>query len=71
MLSADADRGCLIARNNDVVDEAWQRRDATDQERGESAPVGGKFGGVAVHAMEPIHVRHGNVGMSNEEVAEK
>ena len=41
---------------DDVVDEAGERRQAADYEGGDGAPVGAEFGGVAVDAVEPVHV---------------
>ncbi len=71
VLSADTDdRGWVpVARYDDIVDKARKRRDATDEECDHGAPIGSEFWRVAVHAVEPVHVRHGDVAFSDDEVA--
>lgn len=69
MLTALRDAGRAIARYNDVIYEAGERRDAADEEGGNGAPVGAEFGRVAVHAVEVVHVGYGYVPASDDEVA--
>lgn len=52
-----------------IVHEAWKRRDTTEEECDDCAPVGTEFGRVAVDAMEVVHVGDGDVGFSYEEIA--
>ena len=69
MLTADGDARRLATRYLDVVDKAGERRNAADEEGGDCAPVGGELGRVAVHAVEVVHVRHGDSSSSDNEVA--
>jgi hypothetical protein len=69
VLTALRDAGLAITRYNDVIYEAGERRDAADEEGGDGAPVGGVSGGVAVHAVEVVHVGYGHVPASDDEVA--
>jgi hypothetical protein len=45
-----------VERN--TVDEAGKRGRKTNDERDDTAPIRGVAGGVAVHAVEIVHVRH-------------
>ena len=69
MLSTKAHARSLITGNDDVIDEAWQRRDAANEEGGNGAPVAGKLGVVAVDAMEVVHVGHRDVATANNVIA--
>jgi hypothetical protein len=52
-----------------AVDEAGKRRREANDERDHTAPVGGVAGGVAVHAVEVVHVGHGDVAATGDVVA--
>lgn len=69
MLTAQRDAGRLTACYNDAVDEAWERRDAADEEGDDGTPVAGVSGRVAVHAVEVVHVGYRYVTASDDEVA--
>ena len=69
MLTAQRDAGLLTTCYNNVVDEAWERGDAADEEGDDGTPVTGVSGRVAVHAMEVVHVGYGHVTASDDEVA--
>ena len=69
MLAAQRDAGLAVARDDDVADEAGQRRRAADEEGGESAPVGGEPRRVAVDAVEIVHGRYGNPAAADDVVA--
>lgn len=55
-LTADGHAGLLPARDDDIVDEARQWRNAADEEGGDSPPIATPSGGVAVDAMEIVHI---------------
>ena len=57
------------ARYYDIVDKARKRRYTTNDKCGNGAPIGSKFGRVAVNAVKPVHVRHRYVASSDNEVA--
>jgi hypothetical protein len=63
MLSAQAHNRLRIflLRDGDVVNEARKRRRKPDDHSGDRSPVGRVFGGVAVDAVEVVHVRHRDV----------
>ena len=69
MLTAQRDARLAIARYNDVVDEAWKRGNAADEEGDDGAPVASVSGRVAVDAVEVVHVRYGHVTASDDVVA--
>jgi hypothetical protein len=52
-----------------TVDEAGQRGRETDDERDDTAPVGGISSGVAVHAVKVVHVGHGDIAAAGNVVA--
>lgn len=52
-----------------IVHEARKRRDTTEEECDDCAPVGTEFGRVSVDSMEVVHVGDGDVGFSYEEIA--
>lgn len=70
MLTADGDAGGLISCLLDVVDKAWQRGNAADEERDHRPPVRAEFGRVAVHSVEVVHVRDRDISSADDEVAE-
>lgn len=47
-----------MASHNDVVDEAWERRNTANYEGEDGAPIRRIFGRVAVDAVEVVHVGH-------------
>lgn len=69
MLTTHRDASGAQAGHNNVVDEAWKRRDAADEECGNGAPVAAIFGRVAVDTVEVIHIRYGHVTASDDIVA--
>jgi hypothetical protein len=69
MLTAQRHAGLAITRRNDVVDEAGERGDGTDEKGGNGAPVAGVSGRVAVDAVEVVHVGDGHVTASDDVVA--
>lgn len=69
MLTAQGNAGRRTARYLDVVDEAWERRNAADEKGGDCPPIAGVSGGVAVDAMEVVHVGDGHVTASDNVVA--
>jgi hypothetical protein len=52
-----------------AVDEAGERRREAHDKRDDAAPVGGVTRGVAVHAVEVVHVGDGHVASSSDVVA--
>jgi hypothetical protein len=58
-----------VSRYYDIVDKARKRRDTTNEECDNGAPIGGKFGRIAVDTMKPVHVRYRHVASSDNEVA--
>jgi hypothetical protein len=69
VLTTGRDAGRLTTRNNDIVDEAWERGNAADEEGDHGTPIARVSGRVAVHAVEVIHVGYGYVTASDDEVA--
>jgi hypothetical protein len=69
VLTAHRYAGLAIACCNDVVDEARKRGNAADEEGGDSAPITGVFGRIAVHAVEVVHVGYGHITSSDDIVA--
>lgn len=69
MLTPRRDAGLAIARCDDVVDEAGERRDAADEEGDNGAPVATVSGRVAVDAVEVVHVWYGYITASDDIVA--
>lgn len=70
MLATERNLGRLTTRNNDTIHETGKRRDTADDEGHHGAPVGGVVRGVAVDAVEVVHVWYGDVSSANNEVAE-
>ena len=69
VLTAQGDAGRAKARYNDVIDEAGERGDTADEEGGDGTPVASESGGVAVDAVEVVHVGYGHVTASDDVVA--
>ena len=69
MLTTQGYAGLFTACYNDVVGEAGKRGNAADEEGGDGAPVGGKFGRVAVDTVKVVHVRYGHVPTSDDVIA--
>ena len=55
-LTAGGHAGLLPARNDDIVDEAGERRNAADKEGRYSPPIASPPGRVAIDAMEIVHI---------------
>ncbi len=68
MLTTFGDASRAPTCYDDTVDEARKRRRTPDDERKNCAPIRAKFRRIAVDAMEPVHVRYGHVGSSDDEV---
>lgn len=69
MLATTRDTSFPITCHDNVVDETWHRRDTSDEEGRNSAPVRSNLGLVAVHSMEVIHVRYGDLAAADNVVA--
>ena len=69
MLTADGNAGRAVARHDDVVHEPRKGRHAADEEGGHSAPIGRELGRVPVHAVEVVHVGHGDFAAAHDVVA--
>lgn len=69
VLATNGNTGGGAAGFLNIVHEARKRRDTTEEEGDDCAPVGTEFGRVSVDAMEVVHVGHGHVGFSYEEIA--
>lgn len=69
VLATNGNTGGGAAGFLNIVHEARKRRDTTEEECDDCAPVGTEFGRVAVDAMEIVHVGDGDVGFSYEEIA--
>jgi hypothetical protein len=52
-----------------AVDEAGERGRETHDKRDDAAPVGGVARGVAVHAVEIVHIGDGHVASAGDVVA--
>lgn len=70
MLATNGDGSRRSSGFLDVVDESRERGDAADEESHDGAPVGAEFRGVAVHAVEVVHVRDGDVAFADDEVVD-
>ena len=68
MLPANANTSLAHAGCSDVVDEPRERRDASNEKCSSRAPVAGKPGRIAIDAAEEVHIRDGNVGLTDDEV---
>jgi len=66
MLTSFRDACLAVSGNNDIVDEAGKWRDATDEEGSHGTPVGSKFGRVAVHAVEVVHIWNRHIAASDD-----
>jgi hypothetical protein len=69
VLTAQRDAGLAKTRYNNVVDEAGEWGNAANEEGDYGAPVASKSGGVAVDAVEVVHVGYGHVTTSDDIVA--
>lgn len=69
VLPTNGDTGGGAAGFLNIVHEARKRRDTTEEECDDCAPVGTEFGRVSVDAVEIVHVGDGDVGFSYEEIA--
>lgn len=69
VLATNGNTGGGAAGFLNIVHEAWKRRDTTEEECDDCAPVGTEFGRVSVDAVEVVHVGDGDVGFSYEEIA--
>lgn len=58
-----------MTRHNDVVNKTWEWRDAANEKGSNGAPVGAKLGRIAVDSVEVVHVGHGYITTSDNEVA--
>lgn len=58
-----------MTSHNDVVDEAWEGRNAANDEGEDGTPIRSIFGRVAVDAVEVVHVGHRHVATSDNEIA--
>jgi hypothetical protein len=54
---------------NNVVDESRKWGNAADEKGNNSTPVGAELGRVSVDAVEIVHIRDGDVTLSDNEVA--
>jgi hypothetical protein len=52
-----------------VIDEPRKRRSETDDQRNHATPVRGISRGIAIHAVEVVHVRHRHIAAASEVVA--
>lgn len=68
-LTANGHAGLLPARNDNIVDEAGERRNAADEEGGYSPPIATPSGRVAVDAMKIIHIGNRYLSTSYDVVA--
>ena len=69
MLTAQRDGGLAETSYNDAVDKAGERGNAADEKGGNGTPVARKFGRVAVHAVEVVHVRYRHIAFADNVVA--
>lgn len=69
MLAAQRNAGLAVSRHNDVVDEAGEWGNASDEESGDGAPVARISGRVSVNAVEVVHIGYGHVAAPDDEVA--
>lgn len=60
MLTTQRHTGSAMPCNNNIVDEAGERRDAADEKGDNGTPITSKFWRIAVDTVEVIHVGHGN-----------
>lgn len=58
-----------MTSDNDVVDEAWKRRDTADNERSKGAPIGCELGAISVYAVELVHIHDRDVAAADDIVA--
>lgn len=68
MFSAFRYAGSATARSNDVVHKTGERGNGADEECNHGPPVATKFGRVAIHAVEVVHIWHGHLPTSNDVV---
>ena len=69
MLTTGRNPRLTHTRHDDVVDEAWKWRDRANEEGGDGPPVAGVARGVAVYAVEVVHVGDGDVAAADDVVA--
>lgn len=70
MLTSDGDTGRAQTCDDDVVHKAREWRNTADEEGYDGTPVCSILGRVSIHPMEVVHIRHGHIPTTHDEVAE-
>ena len=61
--------GLTTTCNDNIVDEAWEWRNATNEESCHRTPIAAELLVVSVNAVEVVHVWHGDIALADDEVA--
>lgn len=69
MLTTSRNRSRLSTSCDDAVHETWKGWNTAEHESHDGAPVGCEFRGVAINAVEVVHIWYRDIGLVDDEVA--